>query len=583
MLEKGIFTISIDTELAWGTFDHGGHIKYREAYEKYRFIIARLLELFKGYEISATWAIVGHLFLDSCHKENGRLHPDIVRPKHNWFPGDWFSCDPGTNLSKDKFWYGSDIVNMIKDAIPQQEIASHSFCHPVFSDKGCSKETAESDIAKCVSLAKEKGIELNSFTFPRNSPGHLDILSKYGFKIFRGKGDVYESNLGPEIIKKTLRLLNDMAASRPPVVMPNIILDKGLIEIPSSMLFRFAYGASKLIPHGFRFKRAKKGIDAAIKQKKIFHLWFHPTSFAWDSENIFREFERILNYASEHQGKKELNIFTLREIRRLCQSNVIRDSFNPVSISMHDDRANIFAKEYSEDLRDYYKSAFQFGRKKIEDALLGFLSNLDKGRVILDVGCGAGYYTNLIKKQGFRCMGVDRSENMIRKLKSSYPDVPVKMADAMNLPFSDSSFDAVISIETLRYFKNRELLLKEIFRVIKPGGYVFITAAPLFSLNLYGIYNTLCRLFKLRSIVSCYQSFETVASFKKILEKSGFSNISIRAHFWGPYFVLDKINPHLSSKLIKRFEKFDDKLSEIKLLGNLSNHLIAVMKRPVKL
>ncbi len=145
---KGIFSISIDTELVWGTFDHGGHIKYEAAYKKYRFIISELLKLFKKYEVAATWAIVGHLFLDRCNKEYGKLHPDIVRPKHHWFRDDWFSCDPGTDISSDNFWYGSDIVEMIKGARPRQEIASHSFCHPIFSDKGCSRETAESDIAK---------------------------------------------------------------------------------------------------------------------------------------------------------------------------------------------------------------------------------------------------------------------------------------------------------------------------------------------------------------------------------------------------------------------------------------------------
>ncbi|MDP2942084.1 MAG: hypothetical protein Q8O36_01005, partial [Candidatus Omnitrophota bacterium] len=78
MSRQGIFVISIDTELAWGTFDHGGHIKYNEAYKRYRSIVSKILELFSKYEIRATWAIVGHLFLDACTKESGRLHPDIV-------------------------------------------------------------------------------------------------------------------------------------------------------------------------------------------------------------------------------------------------------------------------------------------------------------------------------------------------------------------------------------------------------------------------------------------------------------------------------------------------------------------------
>ncbi|MFA4889938.1 MAG: polysaccharide deacetylase family protein [Candidatus Omnitrophota bacterium] len=313
MLDKGTFIISIDTELAWGTFDHGGHKKYKEAYEKYRFIISQVLKLFEKYDIPATWAIVGHLFLDSCHREDGVIHPDIVRPRHQWFGADWFSLDPVTDISSDQIWYGSDIVKMIKEAYPKQEIASHSFCHPVFSDKGCSKETAESDIAKCVRLALNEGIELRSFIFPRNLPGHLDILSKYGFKVFRGQGDRYCPLKLPQVIKKMYFLLDDMVATTPPTVLPKAASNNGLIEVPASMLFRFAYGKSRIIAEGMRFRKAKKGIDAAIKRRRIFHLWFHPISFAWKMNLMLAELDAILQYASEKKKDGLLEIATLKE------------------------------------------------------------------------------------------------------------------------------------------------------------------------------------------------------------------------------------------------------------------------------
>lgn len=313
MFKKGIFTISIDTELAWGSFDHGGHIKYRDAYRQTRSIITGILELFKKYEISATWAIVGHLFLDRCNKENGRLHPDIVRPKHQWFQGDWFKHDPAGDIFQYDSWYGSDIVETIKQARPRQEIASHSFCHPVFSDAGCSRETAESDIARCVSLAERAGLSLKSFVFPRNSPGHLDMLSKYGFKVFRAKDDVYcAKDVAPKIVKKMYFLLSDMIASVPPVVLPEVLSDRALVGIPSSMLFRFAHGVSKFIPKGARFKKAKKGIDRAIGESKIFHLWFHPISFAWKKQELLNELEEILAYANSR--KEKLDILTLNQI-----------------------------------------------------------------------------------------------------------------------------------------------------------------------------------------------------------------------------------------------------------------------------
>ena len=52
----------------------------RRDYGAERAVIDQILEVFDRYDISATWAIVGHLFLDHCAPVDGRAHPEIVRP-----------------------------------------------------------------------------------------------------------------------------------------------------------------------------------------------------------------------------------------------------------------------------------------------------------------------------------------------------------------------------------------------------------------------------------------------------------------------------------------------------------------------
>ena len=66
VLSRGVFTISIDTEFAWGTFDLPEAMTYRKLEARSREVITRLLGLFETYNIEATWAVVGHLFLESC-------------------------------------------------------------------------------------------------------------------------------------------------------------------------------------------------------------------------------------------------------------------------------------------------------------------------------------------------------------------------------------------------------------------------------------------------------------------------------------------------------------------------------------
>ena len=78
-LDRGVFTLSLDFELIWGTLDRGVET-YREACEReHAFIVDRLLALLAEFEISATWCTLGHLFLESCAPRDGRKR-QIVTP-----------------------------------------------------------------------------------------------------------------------------------------------------------------------------------------------------------------------------------------------------------------------------------------------------------------------------------------------------------------------------------------------------------------------------------------------------------------------------------------------------------------------
>ena len=74
-LDKGVFMLSMDAELAWGSIYNDDYERYEAQYDGCRVAIDALLQLLETYEISATWAMVGHLFLDSCTTADGVKHP----------------------------------------------------------------------------------------------------------------------------------------------------------------------------------------------------------------------------------------------------------------------------------------------------------------------------------------------------------------------------------------------------------------------------------------------------------------------------------------------------------------------------
>jgi peptidoglycan/xylan/chitin deacetylase (PgdA/CDA1 family) len=310
--ETGIFTISLDFELIWGTLDRGGPNGLLQLCETERlFVIDRLLRLFTEFDISATWCIVGHLFLDRCSAEYGLKHPEIVRPSHSWAQQDWFSHDPCATERTHPVYYGRTLVEKIRSCRPEQEIGCHTFSHVIFGDEGCSRAAAETELEACVNAALEMGIEMRSFAFPRNRVGHLQVLQSYGFTSFRGpEPRWYEREMLPIKLKRFFRLM-DILTARTPATVTAEQTPSGLWNIPASMLFTPSHGIRRHIPVSLRVDRACKGLDAAAREKRIFHLWFHPTDLAENMEAMLSGLRQVLEHSARLRSSKELAVLPM--------------------------------------------------------------------------------------------------------------------------------------------------------------------------------------------------------------------------------------------------------------------------------
>ena len=105
---------------------------------------------------------------------------------------------------------------------------------------------------------------------------------------------------------------------------------------------------------------------------------------------------------------------------------------------------------------------------------------LKDGMNLLDIGCGTGWAVRraavLVGPRGKAC-GVDLSVKMIeqaRKAADGARNVEFQQANAEELPFHDSSFDRVISTMSFHHWLRPSVAMKEIARVLRPGGRVCI-------------------------------------------------------------------------------------------------------------
>lgn len=159
--------------------------------------------------------------------------------------------------------------------------------------------------------------------------------------------------------------------------------------------------------------------------------------------------------------------------------------------------------------RPWYKPAFELIKK------------FPKEIKILDLGCGLGEFSSILKNEDFEVFCADGSKKYVEMIKkkrfnASYFDFNEKF------PFKSESFDLVISLEVIEHIEKAEEFLSEINRILKPNGY-FLVSTP--NIAYFGL--------RLKSLLGFplpdegyHFRFFTFKSLKKLLIKNKFKLVN---------------------------------------------------------
>jgi SAM-dependent methyltransferase len=149
---------------------------------------------------------------------------------------------------------------------------------------------------------------------------------------------------------------------------------------------------------------------------------------------------------------------------------------DPEAIASHASRR--FRSEYDYALFEYYRSA----------KVLRFLeqAGVTVGGSVLDAGCGGGGMPLSFAEEARRVVGIDlapRFADAGHRLAAEHGlrNLSFARADGQALPFRDASFDMVLSHAVIEHVADAALYLRELARVLKPGGTMYLSTAPYLS------------------------------------------------------------------------------------------------------
>ncbi|HKA23150.1 MAG TPA: class I SAM-dependent methyltransferase [Blastocatellia bacterium] len=242
-----------------------------------------------------------------------------------------------------------------------------------------------------------------------------------------------------------------------------------------------------------------------------------------------------------------------------------------LAIDQHSIQAKEFAERYREMSEDSYRSCFTYSRKRLDALLAPEVPSQGDGLRLLDVGCGTGHHMASLRERGFDVAGVDGSPEMLDQARANNPGAEIKLSDVESLPFPDASFDFILCIEVLRYLPSAVQCVREMSRVLKPGGVCVATATPLMNLNGYWVVNRLANLVRVGDLVRLKQFFTTSWQLKREFSEAGFSDTSVSGVYLGPVNWIERLTPRLLPAVLKTWEPLDSILADSPVLRELSN------------
>ena len=184
------------------------------------------------------------------------------------------------------------------------------------------------------------------------------------------------------------------------------------------------------------------------------------------------------------------------------------------------------------------------------------LLNAKIGETILDVGCGNARDIKQIVGSGATVVGVDLSHEMINEAMREFTEaesvnVQLEIGDVTMLRFPAESFDKILCSEVIEHVPDLERAISEMYRVLKPGGYLVVSSPnrhSWYGFDRFVIWSKILR----RKWDHPFDDWKSIREVHALLERHGFGVVGSTTACYLPGFVLTYKLPTWLQRVVVR-------------------------------
>jgi hypothetical protein len=302
--ERGAFTLSLDVELAWGSWKRGSFSMdtFAGGSRMARRLDGRCREL----RLPATWAVVGALF-DLAKEELEGVAPETSVAALRPLLGPYVDPLPtvGQVLAAPHAFLDPELVHELSASTADHELGTHTYFH--------ATPTTESglvaDVTACRAATPPRS-PVRTIVYPRDAVRHVCALPAAQIDQYRTPGAAYyfQGSGKPAGWGRVAHTIDQFLGRPAPLIDVRL---GAVVAVPSSGVLTLRYGLRRRIPIRSLRRRYLRPLDHAARTGGVYHLFTHPWNLSLPGSDAFELLGDVLGRAAELRDRGDIEVLTI--------------------------------------------------------------------------------------------------------------------------------------------------------------------------------------------------------------------------------------------------------------------------------